>query len=63
MFDIWSADEYLKEELETLQTIFYYNNDYPHRVIDDAKRFHQQIKMTLVVMITRTCEVKNHFDR
>ena len=42
-FDIRSADEYLKEELEHVRTVFHYRNNYLlwviSKVIDDAKKF------------------------
>ena len=41
-FDIRSADEYLKEELEHIRTVFHHRNNYPlsviNKVIDDAKK-------------------------
>ena len=41
-FDICSADEYLKEELEHIRKVFHHRNNYPlwviNKVIDDAKK-------------------------
>ena len=41
-FVICSTDEYLKEELEHIQTVFHHDNNYPlwviNKVIDDAKK-------------------------
>ena len=41
-FDICSTDEYLKEELEHIPTVFHHRNNYPlwiiNNVIDDAKK-------------------------
>ena len=43
IFDICSTDEYLKEELEHIRTVFHHRNNYPplwviNKVIDDAKK-------------------------
>ena len=58
-FDICSTDQYLKEELEHIRTVFHHKNNYPlwviNKVIDDAeKRYHQQMKTIQVVMIKFT---------
>ena len=40
IFDIFSTDEYLKEELSHIRTVFHHKNNYPlwviNKVIDDA---------------------------
>ena len=40
--DIYLTDEYLKEELEHMRTVFHHRNHYPlwviNKVIDDAKK-------------------------